>query len=184
MQDEQEHAQTHPHAARPPRPPVPMSRRDRCILTLILEEKRDNLKQLWKELSEIELLLGLEFVWVESDSHGVWCVLNSNVNVSCLRRVFRMSFGMSWFWNVYVSCLRLRATDLLACNLYAWQTKTHSEGESILYYLKYVCNSTDTKHCFVKQDWCRWHMNKTLRVRILIVTSAKSIDIGGTICSS
>ncbi|KIK33557.1 hypothetical protein CY34DRAFT_18297 [Suillus luteus UH-Slu-Lm8-n1] len=62
VQDEQEHAQTHPHAARPPRPPVPMSRRDRCILTLILEEKRDNLKQLWKELSEIELLLGLEFV--------------------------------------------------------------------------------------------------------------------------
>ncbi|KAG2151049.1 uncharacterized protein EDB93DRAFT_1249544 [Suillus bovinus] len=44
VQDEQEHAQTHPHAACPPRPPIPMSRRDRCILTLILEEKRDNLK--------------------------------------------------------------------------------------------------------------------------------------------
>ncbi|KAG1788528.1 uncharacterized protein HD556DRAFT_1311947 [Suillus plorans] len=62
VQDEQERAQNRHHVARPPHPPIPMSRRNRCILTLILEEKRDNLKQLWKELNEIELFLGLEFV--------------------------------------------------------------------------------------------------------------------------
>ncbi|KAG1865667.1 hypothetical protein C8R48DRAFT_672280 [Suillus tomentosus] len=33
-----------------------------CILTLMVEEKRDELKRLWEELDELELLLGLEHV--------------------------------------------------------------------------------------------------------------------------
>jgi hypothetical protein len=39
-----------------------MSRRDRCILTLMVEEKRDFLRKLWDELDEIERILGLENV--------------------------------------------------------------------------------------------------------------------------
>ncbi|KAG1829685.1 hypothetical protein EV424DRAFT_1535704 [Suillus variegatus] len=39
MQDNQEHARNHPHRVHAPHPSVPMSRRDRCILTLIVEEK-------------------------------------------------------------------------------------------------------------------------------------------------
>ncbi|KAG1838674.1 hypothetical protein C8R48DRAFT_680033 [Suillus tomentosus] len=62
VQDNQEHARDDPHGARAPHPAVPMSRRDRCILTLMVEEKRDELRRQWEELNEIELLLGLEFV--------------------------------------------------------------------------------------------------------------------------
>ncbi|KAG2113319.1 hypothetical protein BD769DRAFT_1673700 [Suillus cothurnatus] len=62
VQDDREHAQNHPHEARPPHPPVPMSRRDRCIVTLMIEDKRDELRWQWEELNEIELLLGLGFV--------------------------------------------------------------------------------------------------------------------------
>ncbi|KAG2739136.1 hypothetical protein P692DRAFT_20756541 [Suillus brevipes Sb2] len=62
MQDDHERAQTDPLGGRPYHPPVPMTRRDRCILTLMVEGKRDELKRKWEELNELELLLGLEHV--------------------------------------------------------------------------------------------------------------------------
>ncbi|KAG2052331.1 hypothetical protein BDR06DRAFT_1009612 [Suillus hirtellus] len=62
VQDNQEHVRDDPHGVRVPHPAILMSRRDRCILTLMVEEKRDKLRRQWEELNEIELLLGLEFV--------------------------------------------------------------------------------------------------------------------------
>ncbi|KAG1858603.1 hypothetical protein C8R48DRAFT_674189 [Suillus tomentosus] len=46
----------------PPNPPIRMSRRDRCLVELMVEEKRDLLIQLWQELDEVERVLGVEVV--------------------------------------------------------------------------------------------------------------------------
>lgn len=59
-QDDREHRQADPHALPTPRPPVPMSRRERCLLTLMVEERRDMLMRLWQEMKDVERVLGLE----------------------------------------------------------------------------------------------------------------------------
>ncbi|KAG2123490.1 hypothetical protein DEU56DRAFT_760045 [Suillus clintonianus] len=56
-----ERGQNHPYA-QPPQLPVQMPRREKCILTLMVEEKRDVLRDLWDQLDEIERILGLEDV--------------------------------------------------------------------------------------------------------------------------
>ncbi|KAG2124283.1 hypothetical protein BD769DRAFT_1388829 [Suillus cothurnatus] len=59
-QDNTEFAHAHPHAPCPIHPPVQMSRRDKCLLVLMVEDRREAVIQLWEELNEIERLLGLE----------------------------------------------------------------------------------------------------------------------------
>jgi hypothetical protein len=60
VQDNAAWARTHPQAPRVPHPPIPMSRRDKCILTLMAEERRDEIFRLLNEVIEVERLLGLE----------------------------------------------------------------------------------------------------------------------------
>lgn len=60
VQDDMDHAQTYPNAPRPAHPPIPMSRRDRCLLALMLEDRCDAVWRLWQELNEMERMLGLE----------------------------------------------------------------------------------------------------------------------------
>ncbi|KAG2741291.1 hypothetical protein P692DRAFT_201871733 [Suillus brevipes Sb2] len=59
-QDDREHREVNPHAPPTLHPPVPMSRRERCLLTLMVEERRDMLMQLWQEMKDVERVLGLE----------------------------------------------------------------------------------------------------------------------------
>ncbi|KAG2138748.1 hypothetical protein BD769DRAFT_1663477 [Suillus cothurnatus] len=59
-QDNTEFAHAHPHAPRPVHPPVQMSRRDKCLLALMVEDRCEAVIRLWEELNEIERLLGLE----------------------------------------------------------------------------------------------------------------------------
>ncbi|KAG0698986.1 hypothetical protein DFH29DRAFT_1002372 [Suillus ampliporus] len=62
VQDDMEHGQTHPHDPRPAHPPIQMSRRDKCLLALMVEDRREAVFRLWQELDEIEYLLGLEHI--------------------------------------------------------------------------------------------------------------------------
>jgi hypothetical protein len=59
-QDRTEFAYAHPEAPRPAHPPIQMSRRDKCLLALMVEDRREAVIRLWEELNEIERLLGLE----------------------------------------------------------------------------------------------------------------------------
>ncbi|KAG1854330.1 hypothetical protein C8R48DRAFT_776720 [Suillus tomentosus] len=62
VQDDMEYAHTHPHAPRPAHPPIQMSRRDKCLLALMVEDRREAVIRLWEELNAIEHLLGLEHI--------------------------------------------------------------------------------------------------------------------------
>jgi hypothetical protein len=57
-----EFAQAHPQAPRPIHPPIQMSRRDKCLLGLMVEDGHEAVIRLWEELNEIERLLGLEHI--------------------------------------------------------------------------------------------------------------------------
>jgi hypothetical protein len=59
-QDRTEFTYAHPEAPRPAHPPIQMSRRDKCLLALMVEDRREAVIRLWEELNEIERLLGLE----------------------------------------------------------------------------------------------------------------------------
>ncbi|KAG1778645.1 hypothetical protein EV702DRAFT_1044501 [Suillus placidus] len=59
-QDDMDHAQTHLDVPHPAHPPIPILRRDRCLLVLMLEDRRDAMFRLWQELDEIEHMLGLQ----------------------------------------------------------------------------------------------------------------------------
>ncbi|KAG1843993.1 hypothetical protein C8R48DRAFT_678561 [Suillus tomentosus] len=60
-QDNREHNQVNPHELPLLHLPVPsMSRRDRCLLTLMIEERRDILMRLWQEMKDMERVLRLE----------------------------------------------------------------------------------------------------------------------------
>ncbi|KAG1893715.1 uncharacterized protein F5891DRAFT_1196056 [Suillus fuscotomentosus] len=60
-QDNQEHNQVNPHELPLLHLPVPsMSRCDRCLLTLMIEERRDILMWLWQEMKDMERVLRLE----------------------------------------------------------------------------------------------------------------------------
>ncbi|KIK34161.1 hypothetical protein CY34DRAFT_17915 [Suillus luteus UH-Slu-Lm8-n1] len=61
-QDNTEFAQAHPQAPHPVYPPIQMSRRDKCLLGLMVEDRREAVIRLWEELNEIERLLGLEHI--------------------------------------------------------------------------------------------------------------------------
>ncbi|KAG2744336.1 hypothetical protein P692DRAFT_20878395 [Suillus brevipes Sb2] len=61
-QDTTEVAQAHPQAPRPIHPPIQMSRRDKFLLGLMVEDRREAVLRLWEELNEIERLLGLEHI--------------------------------------------------------------------------------------------------------------------------
>ncbi|KAG2140554.1 hypothetical protein DEU56DRAFT_755172 [Suillus clintonianus] len=41
IQDDMEHGETHPHAPHPSHPPIQMSHRDKCLLTLMVEDRRE-----------------------------------------------------------------------------------------------------------------------------------------------
>ncbi|KAG1802898.1 uncharacterized protein HD556DRAFT_1304138 [Suillus plorans] len=62
VQDNIENAQTHPHAPCPAHPPIQMSCRDKCLLALMVEDRREAVLRLWQELNEMERLLGLEHI--------------------------------------------------------------------------------------------------------------------------
>ncbi|KAG1828233.1 hypothetical protein EV424DRAFT_1536756 [Suillus variegatus] len=62
VQDDIENAQTHLHAPRPAHPPIQMSRCDKCLLALMVEDRREAVLRLWQELNEMERLLGLEHI--------------------------------------------------------------------------------------------------------------------------
>ncbi|KAG1728751.1 uncharacterized protein EDB91DRAFT_1085992 [Suillus paluster] len=62
VQDDMEHRQTHPHDPHRAHPPIQMLHRDKCLLALMVEDRREVVFQLWQELDEIEYLLGLEHI--------------------------------------------------------------------------------------------------------------------------
>ncbi|KAG2107654.1 uncharacterized protein F5147DRAFT_774103 [Suillus discolor] len=62
VQDDMEHMQAHLHVPRPVHPPIQMSHHDKCLLALMVEDRREALLRLWRELDEMEHLLGLEHI--------------------------------------------------------------------------------------------------------------------------
>ncbi|KAG2344892.1 hypothetical protein BDR05DRAFT_947212 [Suillus weaverae] len=62
VQDNMEYPQTHPHTPRPAHLPVQMLCHDKCLLALMVEDRRKAVIQLWEELNEIEYLLDLEHI--------------------------------------------------------------------------------------------------------------------------
>ncbi|KAG2081918.1 uncharacterized protein F5147DRAFT_660657 [Suillus discolor] len=62
VQHNMEYAHTHPHMPHPTHPPIQMSRRDECLLALMVEDRREAVIRLWQELNEIKHLLGLEHI--------------------------------------------------------------------------------------------------------------------------
>ncbi|KAG1826422.1 hypothetical protein EV424DRAFT_1345572 [Suillus variegatus] len=47
---------------RPAHPPIQMSRRNKCLLALMVENRHKVVIRLWQELNEMEVLLGLEHI--------------------------------------------------------------------------------------------------------------------------
>ncbi|KAG2150313.1 uncharacterized protein EDB93DRAFT_1103535 [Suillus bovinus] len=60
--DDMQYMQTHPHAPHPAHPPIQMSRCNKCLLGLMLEDRREAVTWLWQESNKMELLLGLEHI--------------------------------------------------------------------------------------------------------------------------
>ncbi|KAG1826393.1 hypothetical protein EV424DRAFT_1345548 [Suillus variegatus] len=62
VQDNMEYVHTHPHMPRPAHPPIQMLCRDKCLLALMVEDRRKAVIWLWQELNKTEHLLGLKHI--------------------------------------------------------------------------------------------------------------------------
>ncbi|KAG2046247.1 hypothetical protein BDR06DRAFT_1014872 [Suillus hirtellus] len=69
VQDDMDYVQTHPDMPLPihpppppPPPPIQMSYHEKCLLALMVEDRYEEVSQLWQALNKIEHLLGLEHI--------------------------------------------------------------------------------------------------------------------------